>query len=182
MQSELDEELARFYKELDDPQAKRWNESPAQLFVDRLPRKYFSQYILPCLPKPIIRVCNLGIGIGHWDDFLGKELFGRGSLASVDFDKKICRVFSYRQKTENRPSPSLVICADIHRLLFANGIFDCITMIGTSHEISQAESAWREALRILKRERDILSFWTSASIKTFFTERKIFVETRCRYS
>lgn len=41
-------------------------------------------------------------------------------------------------------------------LLLGSEIFDCVAMIGTSHEISQVESAWREALRVLRRGGHLL--------------------------
>lgn len=146
---DLDKALREFYRELEEPEIKAWNESPAQCFLEQLPRSYFKQEILPLLPKEA-KVCNLGIGAGFWDDFLGRKIAGRGSLTSVDYDKKICRVFAYRQQVEKHPNASAVVCADILDLPFADEVFDCVTLIGTSREIDRIEKAWRESLRILK--------------------------------
>ena len=56
-------------------------------------------------PFPGITVCNVGIGVGEWDNFLCDWLDGKGTLTSVDIDRDSCELFAHRQKREGGKGP-----------------------------------------------------------------------------
>ncbi|WP_370636222.1 class I SAM-dependent methyltransferase [Cohnella sp. CFH 77786] len=77
-------------------------------------------------------VCNIGIGTGDWDDFLGYELNGYGHLTSIDIDREICDLFQYRQLREGHNNPSEVVCCDFLSNSIDDKSFDLITIIGST--------------------------------------------------
>ena len=79
-----------------------------------------------------IQVCNVGIGAGDWDDFLGYWLKDWGTLTSVDIDGRICAVFAYRQERERHPNPSRVLNEDILHTSLPHATFDLVTIIGST--------------------------------------------------
>lgn len=83
-------------------------------------------------PTEGIQVCNVGIGSGDWDDYLGYWLKGKGDLTSIDIDKEICEIFAYRQKREGHPNPSKVLCKSIFDSHLPKGKFDIVTLIGSA--------------------------------------------------
>lgn len=79
-----------------------------------------------------VQVCNVGIGVGEWDDFLGYWLRDWGTLTSMDIDTPICEVFAYRQKRERHHNPSRVVNEDIFKTTLAHDSFDLVTIIGST--------------------------------------------------
>ena len=72
-------------------------------------------WVRPRLPtRWPARACNIGIGVGLWDDWLGHEL--GVSITSIDLDPQICRTFAARQRRERHPYPAHVICGDARDL------------------------------------------------------------------
>lgn len=82
----MDEKLIRHYLELKGPEAGEWNGSPPCLYAEAMTRDYVRKAFTPA---DGMKVCNLGIGTGDWDDFLGYCLKGRGELTSIDIDAGI---------------------------------------------------------------------------------------------
>src|SRR5688572_470403 len=85
--------------------------------------------------KRPLRVCNVGIGVGLWDDWLG-YLVG-ASITSVDRDRDICEVLELRQRRERHPYPARVLCGDVlagvlDELGERGERFDLITCIGST--------------------------------------------------
>lgn len=79
-----------------------------------------------------VQVCNVGIGVGEWDDYLGYWLRDWGTLTSVDIDTNICEVFAYRQKRERHHNSSRVVNEDIFKTTLAHDSFDLVTIIGST--------------------------------------------------
>jgi hypothetical protein len=130
--------LLDFYLEL---HAQKWNLSPENLFIEHTTRSLLARWV-----KPEGAVCNIGIGAGEWDDYLGHWLEERGTLTSIDIDAAICDRLAYRQKRERHPFPARVIHTDLFDF---SGSFDLVTMIGsTRSEIG--EGAIDAALSLLK--------------------------------
>jgi SAM-dependent methyltransferase len=140
--------LLEFYCARSGPDA-RWNLSPEAAFLDYQLRSWFQAY-LPPRKRP--RVCNVGIGVGEWDDFLGYALQTvRGTLTSIDSDREICDLLEYRQRREGHPNAATVVCADALQppgeLL---GRFDMVTVIGsTMREIGNYDQALTTCARLL---------------------------------
>jgi SAM-dependent methyltransferase len=79
-----------------------------------------------------IQVCNVGIGVGEWDDFLGYWLKDWGTLTSVDIDTPISELFAYRQQRERHHNPSRVVNEDIFKTTLPPASFDLVTIIGST--------------------------------------------------
>ncbi len=128
-----DAELLAHYLERHGPEAQRWNLSPESLLIELEIRRFFRERVVH---RPGLRICNIGIGVGEWDDYLGYWLDGRGTLTSVDRDADICALFEYRQRREGHPYPGRVVCADVLSDSLQAGAFDIVTCIGsTLHEM-----------------------------------------------
>jgi hypothetical protein len=109
--------------------AEAWNGSIEAAWLDFELRAW----VLPRLPRrrPIV-ACNVGIGCGLFDDWLGRAL-GRGTiLVSVDRDPACCRLLAHRQAREDHPHPADVICGDVLDGVLANRRFDAITCVGST--------------------------------------------------
>lgn len=133
-----DHRLLEFYLERFGPEAQRWNLFPQNLSAELNSRRSLLQWVKPFRA---MRVCNIGIGVGEWDDFLGYWLHGRGRLISVDRDRRICEVFKYRQKRERHPNPAAVTCRDFVQKPLPSAQFDLVTLIGSTAHESQAYGA-----------------------------------------
>ncbi|MDX2091835.1 MAG: hypothetical protein SFX73_28495 [Kofleriaceae bacterium] len=121
-----DEELFVHYVERG---AEPWNSSLAAAWLDYELRAW----VLPRLPaRRPLAACNVGIGVGLWDDWLGHVLGTGGSLVSVDRDPSICRVFAHRQRRERHPHPARVLCGDIVDGVLGALRFDVITIVGST--------------------------------------------------
>lgn len=133
-----------------------WNLSLDAAWLDYALRRYVTERIPvgPVGPDgPIrcggpagrpIRVCNVGIGVGLWDDWLGYVV--GDEITSVDRDREICDVFSLRQLRERHPHPARVICGDVLVGALAGESFDVITCIGSTLHESGAPDLLRQLL------------------------------------
>lgn len=90
-----------------------------------------------------MKVCNVGIGAGEWDDYLGYWLKDKGTLTSIDIDKEICEFFTLRQKIEQHSNPSNVICEDVMTTTAPKAYFNLVTIIGSA---IQETGAYHRAL------------------------------------
>jgi hypothetical protein len=104
-----------------------WNVSLEASYLDYELRRC----LLERMPaKRPLRVCNIGIGVGLWDDWLG--YVAGASITSVDRDRGICEVFALRQKRERHPHPSHVICGDVLAGILDGLQFDLVTCVGST--------------------------------------------------
>ena len=127
--NQWDQRLFEFYLALGGAEAGPWNRSPRCLYIDHWTRNFIVEDAEPFLG---IRVCNVGIGVGEWDNFLCDWLNGKGRLTSIDIDSDICRRFAYRQHREGHPNPTTLVCADILTDPLPAESFDLITTIGST--------------------------------------------------
>ena len=65
-----DQTLLNYYLSLREREAYKWNLSPKSLYLELETRDFFSRHYHPSSP---VKACNVGIGVGEWDDFLGPE-------------------------------------------------------------------------------------------------------------
>lgn len=143
-----DKRLLRFYLERGSAEAQRWNLSPGNLAAELSSRTLVQEWVKP---RRGYEVCNLGIGVGEWDDYLGYWLEGRGSLTSVDDDADICAVFRYRQRRERHPNPARVLCRDLLAEPAAPESYDLVTLIGTTaSETGDLRAAVAACFRLLR--------------------------------
>lgn len=143
-----DKRLLRFYLERGSAEAQRWNLSPGNLAAELSTRTLVREWVKP---RRGYEVCNLGIGVGEWDDYLGYWLEGRGTLTSVDDDADICAVFRHRQKRERHPNPSRVLCRDLLAPRPPLGPFDLVTLVGsTASEAGRLDATVSAGLSLLK--------------------------------
>src|SRR5688500_7403252 len=124
-----DELLLIHYLDRNAPDAKRWNLSPAALFLEANIRWFIGERVVRAQGT---RALNVGIGVGEHDDWLGLHLEGWGSLTSLDIDDEVCRIFSLRQRKEGHPNASVVIHADNLDENLRLGPFDLVTVIGST--------------------------------------------------
>ncbi|WIV17259.1 class I SAM-dependent methyltransferase [Paenibacillus polygoni] len=125
----MDDKLFNYYLELKSPEAGEWNSSPECIHTELITRDYVRREF------PVtdgIKVCNVGIGTGDWDDYLGYWLKGKGNLTSIDINKDICEIFAYRQQREGHPNPSKVLCKSIFDKEITNEKYDIVTLIGSA--------------------------------------------------
>jgi SAM-dependent methyltransferase len=106
-----------------------WNTSTEAAWLDYQLRDWIEPLIPARAPK---RVCNVGIGVGLWDDWLGHMLAREDRLISVDIDPEVCRVFALRQARERHPQPSIVVRGDLLAGVLPPAAFELITLVGTS--------------------------------------------------
>jgi hypothetical protein len=104
-----------------------WNVSLEASWLDYELRAF----VRPRLPETWpVAACNIGIGVGLWDDWLGHEL--GASITSIDCDPDICRRFRIRQARERHPYPAVVRCFDASIGGIGVGRFDVITIVGST--------------------------------------------------
>lgn len=145
----LDEKLFQFYLELKSPEAGVWNTSPQCLHTEMKTRNYIRKSFEI---TEGMQVCNVGIGTGDWDDFLGYWIKDKGNLTSIEIDKEICEIFAYRQTREGHPNPSKVICKSIFDTDLPEGKFDIVTLIGSAiNEIGKFEKCLDGCFSLLKK-------------------------------
>lgn len=116
-----------------------------------------------------IQVCNVGIGTGDWDDYLGYWLKGKGVLTSIDIDNDICEIFAYRQKREGHPNPSKVLCKSIFDSDLPKGEFDIVTLIGSAINETGDFNRCLDSCFSLLKQGGYLMFM--ASLKYSFLEK-----------
>jgi hypothetical protein len=103
-----------------------WNVSLEAAWLDYELRAW----IRPRLPSRWpVSVCNIGIGVGLFDDWLGHEL--GTTITSIDRDPLICRTFAARQRRERHPHPARVRCGDACDVV-GTSRFDAVTIIGST--------------------------------------------------
>src|SRR5690625_3111445 len=143
-----DEKLFQYYLELRSPEAGEWNTSPQCIHTELVTRDYIRKSFEV---TDGIRVCNVGIGTGDWDDYLGYWLKGNGSLTSIDIDEEICEIFRYRQEREGHPNPSKVVCKSIYDADLPSEKFDLVTTIGsTINEVGEFSKCLNACFKLLK--------------------------------
>lgn len=118
--------------------AEPWNTSLEAAWLDYELRAW----VAPRLPRgPRIRIANIGIGVGLWDDWLAYEV--GAPVTSIDVDPDIRRVFAARQRREQHRFPSRVLAA-----LPPGERFDAITIVGSTLAETGAD---RDALEAAAR-------------------------------
>lgn len=125
----MDEKLFNYYLELKSPEASEWNSSPQCIHTELITRDYVRRTFTV---TDGIQVCNVGIGTGDWDDYLGYWLKGKGNITSIDINNEICEIFAYRQQREGHPNPSKVLCKSIFDSDLPKEKFDIVTLIGSA--------------------------------------------------
>lgn len=146
----MDEKLFRYYLELKSAEAGEWNTSPQCIYTELVTRDYIRKSFAVTNE---IQVCNVGIGTGDWDDYLGYWLKGKGSLTSIDIDKELCELFTYRQQREEHPNPSKVLCKSIFDSDLPKDEFDIVTIIGSAiNETGDFEKCLDSCFRLLKHD------------------------------
>jgi SAM-dependent methyltransferase len=139
-----DRELLSYY--LERGGEGRWNLSVEAAYLDYRLRSWAAELDL----SGTARACNVGIGEGSWDDYLGYLLEGRASVTSVDVDARICALLEYRQRREGHPNPSRVVCADLLAGPIAGAPFDLVTVVGsTMREIGDHHAAVAASIELL---------------------------------
>lgn len=145
----MDENLFRFYLELKSPEAGVWNTSPQCIYTELITRDYIRKSFVV---TEGIQICNVGIGTGDWDDYLGYWVQDKGHITSIDIDNEICEIFAYRQMREGHLNPSKVICKSIFDTDLPKGKFDIVTLIGSSiNEIAEFEKCLDTCFSLLKQ-------------------------------
>lgn len=119
-----------------------WNVSVEAAWLDFELRTF----VLARLPaqRPL-SVCNVGIGVGLFDDWLGHVI--GAPITSVDRDPAICRIFEIRQRRENHPHPARVVCGDVRDGVLRGMRFDVVTVVGSTLEESGDRGATKRALQ-----------------------------------
>jgi hypothetical protein len=118
-----------------------WNVSLEAAWLDVQMRTFVASRVP--LRRPL-SVCNVGIGVGLWDDWLG-HLIG-APITSVDRDEDICRVFAIRQAREDHPYPSQILCGDVFDGVLGTRQFEIITCVGSALTEDGAPERMRQAL------------------------------------
>jgi hypothetical protein len=138
-----DEELLAHYVRRG---AEPWNSSREAAWLDFEMRAW----VQPLLPvRRPIDVCNIGIGVGLWDDWLGHVL--GSSITSVDRDPEVCRIFELRQRRERHPYPATVICGDVLDGMLGGQRFGLVVSVGSTLREAGDRSQFLERSRALVR-------------------------------
>ena len=109
--------------------AQPWNVSTEAAWLDYELRAWIGPRLVRRKPR---RVCNIGIGTGLWDDWLGHLIDRRAVLTSVDPDPEACQLFALRQLHERHPHPAQIVCGDVADGCLAGSAFDAITIVGSA--------------------------------------------------
>lgn len=126
MLDDEDRELLASYLELG---AEPWNHSTEAAWYDFQLRAWAEPRIPPRRP---LRACNVGIGAGRWDDWLGHVLGPGAHLVSVDRDRAACRQLALRQRHERHPYPAEIVCADVLDGALDTRELDLVTVVGST--------------------------------------------------
>lgn len=145
-----DRRLLQFYLARGAPEAQRWNLSPDSLSAELSSRRLLTKWVRP---RKGMRACNVGIGVGEWDDFLGYWLEGRGTLTSIDRDRTAADLLRFRQRRERHPNPAEVLCHDVVSGPAPTRGFDLVTVLGsTATESGNAADFWSACRRLLGKD------------------------------
>lgn len=110
--------------------ARRFSLSPEVLYLDCWTRVFLREHLDPA---PLRAVCNVGIGLGTFDDWLGFWLPPEAELTSVDIDGAAVQRFAERQRREEHPHAAKVVHGDLMQAEL--GPFDLVAIVGsTIHE------------------------------------------------
>jgi 2-polyprenyl-3-methyl-5-hydroxy-6-metoxy-1,4-benzoquinol methylase len=109
-----------------------WSVSLEASWLDYELRAWFRHRLPARWPTPA-RVCNIGLGAGLFDDWLGHELGAQ--ITSVGHDPASCRTFAARQRRERHPYPAHVRCGEVSEVL-RRGEFDAITIVGSTLSVT----------------------------------------------
>lgn len=151
-----DQELFQYYLAMREQEPHQWNLSPKSLYMELETRDFLTRNYQPVAadsssPGTSIKACNIGIGVGEWDDFLGYFIAGKGQLTSVDINREICEVFKYRQQREGHTNPSHVVCEDFTRASLPENEYDLVTIIGsTLQESGKTKEVFAKTHEIMK--------------------------------
>lgn len=180
----MDDKLLNYYLALKHPEAAQWNGSPACLHTELSTRDYIRKtYSI----QSGMQACNVGIGTGDWDDYLGYLLKGKGSLTSLDMDQEICEIFAYRQLREGHPNPSKVVCESIFTTTLPEKSFDLVTLLGsTVRQSGDAHNCLDASMRLLK-QGGALMFMTNLKnspiqwLESYLADRPFYLEGKQVY-
>lgn len=118
-----------------------WNVSPERLYIDCYTRVFLRDHLEP---SGLATACNIGIGAGTFDDWLGHWLRGHGTMVSVDIDGDCARAFAERQEADGHPNRAEVVHGDMMQLQL--GPFDLVAVVGsTLHETHSPSRALTHA-------------------------------------
>lgn len=120
--------------------AEPWNVSLEAAWLDYELRAWVRARLPARWP---LAACNIGIGVGLWDDWLAHELCT--SITSVDLDPEVCRTFELRQRRERHPFPSAVVCGDPSRGALRGARYDLITIVGSTLDEAYDRAALEHA-------------------------------------
>jgi len=149
-----DQKLLQYYLNMREPEAYQWNVSPRSLYLELETRDFLLRNFERFAP---MKACNIGIGVGEWDDYIGYYLKGYGHLTSIDIDQEICEVFEYRQQREGHTNPSTVKCCDFLECELPAAAYDLVTMIGSAgFEIGAYRKTFEKIKKILKPNGQLL--------------------------
>lgn len=109
--------------------AEPWNHSTEAAWYDFELRAWVEPRIPTARP---LRACNVGIGVGRWDDWLGHVLGAGARLVSVDRDPRACRQLELRQRHERHPHPAEIVCGDVLDGALAGRVFELVTVVGST--------------------------------------------------
>jgi hypothetical protein len=136
--TEEDAELLAHYL---DRGHEAWNVSLEAAWLDYELRAFVAARLPARRP---LAACNVGIGVGLFDDWLGHHL--GTPITSVDRDARVCRLFALRQRRERHPHPARVVCGDVRDGVLDGARFDVITVVGSTLAESGDAGATRRAL------------------------------------
>jgi SAM-dependent methyltransferase len=123
-----DDDLLRHYLERGGPDS-RWNLSAEAAYFDYRTRDFLERHAERSMPY---EVCNVGIGVGLWDDFLAYWVGETGRVVSIDIDPQVAMLLRTRQARENHPHACEVVCTDALGDGVRRGTFDLVTVVGAT--------------------------------------------------
>jgi 2-polyprenyl-3-methyl-5-hydroxy-6-metoxy-1,4-benzoquinol methylase len=127
-------------------EARRFSLSPEALYVDCYTRVFLRERLDPA---SLATVCNVGIGQGLFDDWLGYWLADHATLTSVDIDGELVQRFRERQEREGHLKAAHAVHADLMQADL--GQFDLVTVVGsTIHETHAPALALRTSMAWVK--------------------------------
>lgn len=145
-----DQDLLKYYLSLRESEAYQWNLSAKSLYLELETRDFITRHFKPSFE---IKACNVGIGVGEWDDFIGYYLNVKGQLTSIDIDREICDLFKYRQQREGHDNPSQVVCDDFISCPLPQNEYDLLTIIGsTLTQIGNPTEVFNKIYEVMKPE------------------------------
>ncbi|MEL6343559.1 MAG: methyltransferase domain-containing protein [Myxococcota bacterium] len=128
-------------------EAQRWNLSPERLYLDFWTRFFLRNHLTP---DHLNHICNVGVGAGEFDDWLGYWNHGRARLSGIDVEPSIIHMLTERQRIERHLYPTEGVVGGLFQIDHLKDI-DLITAVGsTLHETANQEEALTALQRWLK--------------------------------